>query len=167
MSTTLDLRALMSALENAPDLDLLQLRVAIDHLLQNPKRILAVRARLHTGQLVQFWSIRERRMRHGRAVQFKSDQVLIREEGNGADRLVWVEYAAIQLDTSQPSPEPPPRPMLSRADFRVGDSVGFEGRDLIQHVGTIVRLNTQTATVSCPEGEWRVSYPLLNRVVDI
>ena len=57
--------------------------------------------------------------------------------------------------------------MLTRADFRVGDSVGFEGRDLIQHVGTITRLNTKTATVSCPEGEWRVSYALLSRVVDL
>jgi hypothetical protein len=156
----------MSALEKAPDLDLLRLRSAIDHLLQNPKRILAIRQRLHRGQAVQFWSLRDGRMHQGCTVQFKPDQVLIHEEAP-AQRLVWVEYAAIRLDDSQPSPAPSPRSTLNRADLAVGDSVGFEGQDLIQHIGKIVRLNQKTATVSCPEGEWRVSYALLNRVVDV
>jgi len=57
--------------------------------------------------------------------------------------------------------------MLTREDFRPGDTVGFEGRDLLRHIGTIVRLNPKTATVACPEGEWRVPYTLLHRVVDV
>lgn len=31
-------------------------------------------------------------------------------------------------------------PQLNRSDFVVGDTVSLEGRDLIAHVGTIVRL---------------------------
>jgi hypothetical protein len=156
----------MNALENASDLELLQLRTAIDHLLANPKRILAIRQRLATGQEVGFWSLADRRMHRGRVVRFKPDQVLVHEEPPG-NRLVWVEYAALVLDASQAPPAPPPRPMLTRADFAPGDTVGFEGRDLLQHIGTLVRLNQKTATVSCPEGEWRVSYGLLHRVVDV
>jgi hypothetical protein len=45
--------------------------------------------------------------------------------------------------------------------------VSFEGRDLLQHVGQVVRLNQKTATVSCDGQEWRVSFALLRHVVDI
>ncbi len=163
-SANLDLPALMSTLQNASDLELLQLRSAIANMLENPKRILAIRQRLHSGQQVQYWSLRDRRLHRGRIARFKPDQVLIHLEDN---RLVWVEYAALILEGLQEAPASPSRPMLTRDDFSVGDSVGFEGRDLIQHVGTITRLNQKSATVTCPEGEWRVSYGLLNRVVDV
>lgn len=164
MSKSLDLRSMMSALENASDLELLQLRTAIAHLLENPKRILAIRRSLHTGMPIEYWSLRDRRMHRGRIAQFKPDQLLIHRDDGGH---VWVEYAALVIDANQVAPEPPSRPMLSREAFRQGDTVGFEGRDLLQHIGTIVRLNQKTATVACPEGEWRVSYALLHRVVDV
>lgn len=73
----LDLRELMNSLQHACDLDLLRLRTAIDHLLQNSMRILAVRQRLHVGQEIDFWNLRDNRMQHGRITQFKPDQLLI------------------------------------------------------------------------------------------
>lgn len=164
MSIPLDLRALMSALENASDLELLQLRTAIAHLLENPKRILAIRQRLNTGMPVEYWSPRDRTMHRGRIAQFKPDQVLIHQDGGG---YVWVEYAALVVDDLQAAPAPPVRPMLTRENFHQGDTVGFEGRDLIEHIGTIVRMNQKTATVACKEGEWRVSYSLLHRIVEV
>ncbi len=56
---------------------------------------------------------------------------------------------------------------MGRADFALGETVSFEGRDLIQNLGTIVRLNQKTATVSCDGHQWRVSYALLRHVVDL
>ena len=162
--TGMDLHDLMSSLQQASDLDLLRLRTAIDHLLQSPTRILAVRQRLHVGQEVHYWNLRDNRMQHGRTTKFKSDQLLILAEN--PPQYWWVPYAAIQFDPRQaPLPEPP-RP-LGRADFALGDTVSFEGRDLIQRLGSIVRLNQKTATVSCAGHEWRVSFPLLRHVVDL
>jgi hypothetical protein len=60
---------------------------------------------------------------------------------------------------------PPKAP--GREEFARGDTVSFEGRDLIQRVGTIVRLNQKTATVSCDGLEWRVSFALLRHVIDL
>lgn len=154
----------MSSLQHAGDLDLLRLRTAIDHLLQNPTRILAVRKRLHVGQEVAFWSLRENRIRHGRITKFKSDQLLILTDN--PPQYWWVSYAAIQLDPNDaPLPEPPAN--IGRADFALGDTVSFEGRDLIQNLGTIVRLNQKTATVSCDGHQWRVPFALLRHVVDL
>lgn len=160
----LDLHELMNSLQHASDLDLLRLRTAIDHLLQNPTRILAVRQRLHVGQEVDFWNLRDNRKQHGRITQFKSDQLLILAEN--PPQYWWVNYAAVLLDPGQSPPPEAPRQM-TRSDFAVGDTVSFEGRDLIQQLGSIVRLNQKTATVSCDGREWRVPFPLLRHVVNL
>jgi len=162
--TGVDLHDLMSALQQASDLELLRLRTAIDHLLQSPTRLLAVRQRLELGQEVDFWNLRDNQMQHGRITKFKSDQLLILAEK--PPQYWWVPYAALQLDPRQaPLPEPPTP--LGRADFAPGDTLSFEGRDLIQRLGSIVRLNPKTATVSCDGHEWRVSFALLRHVVDL
>jgi len=81
-----------------------------------------VRQRLNVGQEVDFWNLREDRLRRGRFVRFKPDQLLVQTETPA--QHWWVSYAAIQLDTSQaPPPEPPARRACS--DFNVGDTVGF------------------------------------------
>jgi len=160
----MNLHDLMSSLQQASDLDLLRLRTAIDHLLMQPQRILAVRQRLNVGQQVDFWNLRENRLRRGRVVQFKPDQLLVQTESPA--QYWWVSYAAIQLDAS-PAPPPQPPAHLNRSDFSVGDTVSFEGRDLIQRLGTVVRLNPKTATVSSDGQQWRVPFALLRRVVDL
>jgi hypothetical protein len=164
MHKGMDLHDLMSSLQQACDLDLLRLSTAIDHLLYSPARILAVRQRLHLGQEVHFWNVRDNRMQHGRITKFKSDQLPILTQN--PPQYWWAPYAAIQLDPSPAPPPQPPRP-LGRSDFALGDTVSFEGRDLIQRLGSIVRLNQKTATVSCDGHEWRVSFALLRHVVDL
>lgn len=160
----MDLHDLMSSLRQASSLDLLRLTTAIDHLLHSPTRILAVRQRLHLGQEVDFWNVRDNRMQHGRITKFKPDQLLILTAN--PSQYWWAPYAAILLNPNHaPLPQPPRQ--LGRADFALGDTVSFEARDLIQRLGSIVRLNQKTATVSCDGHEWRVSFALLRHVVDL
>ena len=65
---------------------------------------------------------------------------------------------------------PTPRPVAQskRDNFRSGDKVVFEDRLLQPHVGTIVRINRQTATIHTDDGKaWRVSFGLLRNIVDV
>ena len=160
----MDLHEVMSSLQQATDLDLLRLSAAIDHLLHSPSRILALRQHLHLGQQVHFWNLHGNRMQQGRITQFKTDQLLILTEAPA--QYWWVRYAAIQLDPNQAQVPPSPKP-VQRSEFARGETVSFEGRDLIQRVGTIVRLNQKTATVSCDDQEWRVPFALLRHVIDL
>jgi len=46
--------------------------------------------------------------------------------------------------------------------------VSFEGRDLIRKFGKIARINQKTASIVCEDRrEWRVSFALLQRVINI
>ncbi|MCC6473915.1 MAG: hypothetical protein IT514_09240 [Burkholderiales bacterium] len=155
---------MMSSLQQASDLDLLRLRTAIDHLLMQPQRIPAVRRELQLDHEVDFWNLRENRLRRARIAQFKSDQLMIQTESPA--QYGWLTCAALRIDVSK-APPPQPRARPRRSDFARGDTVSFEGRDLIQRVGTVVRLNPKTATVSCDGQQWRVPFGLLRRVVHI
>jgi hypothetical protein len=160
----MDLNDLMAGLQRLPDVELLRLHAAIDQLLFSPSRILAVRQRLHLGQTVTFWNVRDNRAERGSITRFKTDQVLVLAEH--PSRYLWTPYAAILLDPDVPAPQPPPKP-LQRSDFAIGDTVSFEGRDLIQRLGRITRLNAKTATIDCTGQSWRVSYALLRHVIDV
>ena len=56
-----------------------------------------------------------------------------------------------------------------REEFFIGDTVGFTDKHLNERVGTIVRLNSKTASIAVTdsEGHWRVSYGLLRHIVDL
>ncbi len=82
----------------------------------------------------------------------------------------WLPYAAIDVHPeSMPVQAPAPAPVrLQREYFAPGDSVSFEGRDLIRKFGTIRRINQKTASIACEDGlEWRVSFGLLQRVIPV
>jgi hypothetical protein len=61
-------------------------------------------------------------------------------------------YAAILLDaTAAPMQKeaPPPRPQ----EFIIGDTVGFTDNHMNERVGTVVRLNSKTASIAVTDSE--------------
>jgi len=94
---------LIEALSNASNLELFQLSAVIDRMLQDPRRILAVRSKLHLGQTVRFVDWRDGQMRSGRIVMLKDTQAIIHDLH---ERKEWkLPYAAIEppAGPSQPA----------------------------------------------------------------
>lgn len=167
------------ALQQASMVELFALSTLIDRLMADPARIAQIRLRLHLGQAVRFvdWRDPQMPMRAAKVVALAKDHVSVLEDG--ANRQWNLPYAAVEPPTGAASPAqaashaatPPPHNAASRAqrgDFRSGDKVVFEDRLLQPQFGTIVRINRQTATVHTDDGKaWRVSFPLLRRIVDV
>ena len=167
------------ALQQASMVELFALSTLIDRLMSDPARIAQIRVRLHLGQAVRFvdWRDPQMPMRAAKVVALAKDHVSVLEDG--ANRQWNLPYAAVEPPTGAASPvqaapqAAPPPPHLAagraqRGDFRSGDKVVFEDRLLQPQFGTIVRINRQTATVHTDDGKaWRVSFPLLRRIVDV
>ena len=163
---------LIDALNKATSLELYKLRAVIDRLLDDPKRIIAIRAPLHLGQTVQFFDWQRQQMRAGQVVALRDRQVGVRDERS---RVEWkLHYAAIESPKDAPSGSggstqsektAPPRPQ--RGDFRVGEAVTFDDRYLQTHVGTIVRINQRTASIDSEGSSWRVPFSGLRHLVDV
>ncbi len=163
-----DLMATLAA--QASDLELLQLRTALDHLMLQPTRTMAIRRHLHVGQVVDYLDVRANQLRKGRVIDFRPDQVMVENAHDLARR--WMPYAAIEVHPyTMPAQAPAPVPVpgrLRREDFAPGDTVSFKGRDLIRKFGTIRRTNQETASIACEDAlEWRVSFGLPQRVISV
>jgi hypothetical protein len=163
----MDWHNLMSTLANqATDLELLQLQTAVEHLLMQPARMIAIRQQLHVGQTVQYLDVRDNRMHPAKVIEFKPDQLMVHASHDG--KYKWIRYAAVGLDTSVKVAQQPKEVLPRREDFALGDTVSFEGRDLIRKFGKISRINQKTASIVCEDGhEWRVSFALLQRVMNV
>jgi hypothetical protein len=169
-----ELQALVAALPQAGTLDLYRLGCAIRALYSEPQRVLEIRRHLHLGMTVRFFLATTGEMRRGRITALHRHEVSI-DELDHSSRWSGVPYAAIDVQPASSdevemidSPRPAPRPVArTRADFRLGDSVTFTDRDGRTLFGKIVKLNPKTASIDVGGGTWRVSYPLLQQVVDL
>jgi hypothetical protein len=152
----------LDELHLASDRELVRLRVAIDRLLLDPERIAAIRQHLQVGQLIHYLSERQNRINSGRIVELMADRVLIQTTDQ---KLRWLHYASIQFNAAAA------RDAIAHVPggtaFSVGDRVSFEGRDMVHHFGTVVRVNQKTATVQAGDEQLRIPYQALRRVVDL
>jgi hypothetical protein len=83
-------------------------------------------------------------------------------------QTVFSSANTVGRDSCAKIPPPPKEVLPRREDFAVGDKVSFEGRDLIRKLGKIARINQKTASIVCEDRrEWRVSFALLQRVINI
>ena len=163
----------LDALQNASSLELFQLSTLIERLLADPRRIIAVRKDMNLGQTVRFVDWRDGSLREGKVVAMRDTQVTLRDL---RERKEWkLPYAAIEPPLPDPAtrpqavaPEPPAAPRPTRNDFRCGEKVAFEDKYLQTVVGTIVRINSRTATIDPGDGtQWRVGFGLLRHILDV
>ena len=163
----------LDALQNASSLELFQLSTLIERLLADPRRIIAVRKDMNLGQTVRFVDWRDGSLREGKVVAMRDTQVTLQDL---RERKEWkLPYAAIEPPLPDPAtrpqavaPEPPAAPRPTRNDFRCGEKVAFEDKYLQTVVGTIVRINSRTATIDPGDGtQWRVGFSLLRHVLDV
>lgn len=108
----------------------------------------------------------------------KDSQVTVLDEQS--QHRISVSYAAIVLgqepagasgsntpDSTANAPLQPPPEVHRKEDFHVGQKVSFSDQSLKRHVGQITRINQRTATVHCDGRAWRISFALLQHVVDV
>ena len=170
------LAKLVAELPQATSLDLYRIEVAVHRLAREPQRIIDVRRHLHLGMTVHFFNGHDARMHTGKIAAMR-DRDLTIDDSVAHARWTAVPYAAVDLmatldrtpivEVVEPAAPPPNRRLPKREDFRVGDTVSFVDRDQQTRLGKIVRMNSKTATLSCDNGHWRVSFGLLRPVVDL
>jgi len=169
---------LIEELPMATSAELYQLSWVIEQLLADPRRIVQVRAQLHTGQQIQYLSWGDGKLRSARVVGIHGDHVAILDAAY--NKAFKVHYGAILTDPpaapAEGGPTPagvelnrpsPPPEIASRGDFRVGNRVTFTDKNLQHRVGLIVRVNQHTATLDCDGQKWRVAFELLRHLVEV
>lgn len=154
-----------AARNNASAFELFRLRAAIDRVLDQPGWTLAVQTRLRVGQAISYFDPATNRSHPGQVLELRRKHVLVLDH---ATRKRWlISYAAINLDGADVEIREQAAQGLGRNEVAIGDVVGFLDRHQEQRSGRVVRLNDKTVTLVCGQQQWRVSYSLLHRVVDV
>jgi hypothetical protein len=160
----IDYRQLLELLARGSALDLYRLSIGINHLLDEPQRIIAVKRQLRQGQTIEYFNESENRFISARLIELLRTQVSVEHLD---DRQRWtIPYYAIRLP-QQETLTVPGRETLDRHSIQIGDAVGFVDKHGREHYGTVVRLNQKTVSLDCgKDNKWRVAYSLLFPVID-
>jgi hypothetical protein len=104
---------LIEELPMAPSAELYQLSWVIEQLLADPRRIVQVRAQLHTGQQIQYLHWADGKLRSARVVGMHGDHVAIHDAGYS--KAFKVHYAAILTEPAAASTEGGPHQQTSNS----------------------------------------------------
>jgi hypothetical protein len=154
----------IKALNNASAFDLYRMRAAIDRVLDEPRWMQSVQARLKVGQDVQYFDPQANALKRGTVLEMRRKKAVVLDK---MDAKRWlISYAAINLDGTDVQIRENKAQGLGRNEVAIGDVVGFVDRDHHQRTGKIIRLNDKTVSLQCDAAQWRVAYAFLHRVVD-
>jgi len=161
----MDYSEIIRVLDKASAFDLYRLRTALDHMIDDPRRIIDIKARLRLGQTVQYFEANSNQVVEAIVEQIKQTRAVVKDTRDG--RRWSIPLCAINIHHSDVRINQPQPQGLSKAEIQVGDRVGFIDQSHIERIATVIRLNQKTVTLESEEGSWRVSYPLLHKVVDV
>ena len=158
---------IVNALNHASAFDLYRLRNAIDNMMDEPKRLIEIKAKLHLGQTVQWYDQSDNRVYDGTLVKIKQMRALVNSHH---DNRRWdIPLCAINIHQVNVDIGQPHKQGLTKNELRIGEHVGFVDNSGIEHTGEVIRLNQKTATITNHETQmsWRVSYALLHKIIDV
>lgn len=164
----MDYSQIIDALNHASGFNLYRLRSAIDNMIDEPRRLIEIRARLRMGQQVQWFDSGRNRLCEGTLINVKQTRVIINSQHDG--RRWDVPLCAINIHQVDTQIESQHHAIgLTKNEIQIGERVGFIDGEGIERSGEVIRLNQKTATVvnHTDRISWRVSYALLHKVIDL
>lgn len=152
-------------LDTASTFDLYRLNVAIFRMLDDPKRILAIRRTLRIGQEIEYFDSRHNAPVKARLLECNKTRVLVQ---NLADGKKWnLPYYWLNVEQTETAIQTSRGVGLQRHEVGIGDLLGFVGsRDNIERYGEVMRLNPKTVTLNCKPEIWKVPYSHLFKVIN-
>ena len=154
----------LKALNQASAFELYRIRTAINRVLDEPRWVTSIQARLQVGQRVEYFDTQANTLHRGQILELRRKQVLLLSEHDG---LRWLlPYAAINVDGADVEIREQKQQGLGRNEVVVGEVLGYLDRNHQQRSGRVLRLNGKTVTLQVGADQWRVGYSLLHRVVE-
>ena len=156
----------LSKLEQASLFELWRLSAVIDKYLEDPYRLMKIRAKLRLGQKISYFVPEENREIDGIITKIGKTRAVIKQN---YDQKHWnIPLYMLNIDDI-PTDVKTDHKKIDRLTLKVGDKVGFVNhRDNNKELyGTVTKLNPKTAAIKLNSGEhWRVDYGSLFYVLD-
>jgi hypothetical protein len=162
----MDYSKILEELNNASLFDLYRLKVAINHKLENPQQLSAIKKCLKNGQRISYFDNTENRLIEAYVLKIMRTRLLVQ---NIHDHEKWeIPLYYVNLDKVNTDIINPSKAGLNKSQLKVGDMVGFQDNQNNYVNGKIIRLNQKTATIiTSANSKWRVAYEYLHFIYDV
>ncbi|MEN8108877.1 MAG: hypothetical protein ABFS22_12850 [Pseudomonadota bacterium] len=159
----MDYDLIVSELQKASAFDLYRLHAAIGQLLDDPARLAATKRQLRPGMEVTYFDAQENRLIPVQVLEIRRTRVAIQELQTGkrwTAPLYMINIEGTDTDIA------PKKNRVDRLSLKIGDQVGFTGKDDSELFGTVIKLNPKRAKIQTGQGVWAVPYSMLFTVID-
>jgi len=159
----MDYNLILSELQHASTFDLFRLQAAIARLLDDPARLSAIKRRLRPGMDISYFHEQENRLIPARLLELRKTRAAVQDLATGRRwtiPLYTINLEGTDIDIA------PRHNGVDRLSLRIGDRVGFEGRDGQELFGTVIKLNPKRAKIKTASEVWAVPYDMLFTVID-
>jgi hypothetical protein len=162
----MDYSKIIEELKQASLFELYRLSVAINHLLEDPRRLSEIKKGLRSGQKISYFDRTENRLIEAKVIKLMRTRLLVE---NIDDQERWeIPLYYVNLDEVNTDIIGSSKMVLEKSQLKVGDIVGFQDKQNNDVHGKIIRLNQKTATIKTSTNtEWRVGYEWLYLVIDV
>ena len=161
----MDYNMILAELRQATPFELYRLQAAIAQFLDDPERLAVIKQKLAPGMSITYFNEQENRLVPATLLEVRKTRAVIEESETGERwtiPLVTINLDGVSTDVAPASP----RQGLDRVSLRIGDAVGFVGRDGKETFGTVVKLNPKRAKVKTATGTWTVPYRMLFPIIE-
>ncbi len=163
---SMDYSKIIEELKQASLFDLYRLNVAINHMMEDPRRLYEIKKCLRPGQKISYFDDTENRLIEAKVIKLMRKRLLVEnidDQQRWEIPLYYVNFDEVNTDLIGSS-----KMGLDKNQLKVGDLVGFQDNQNIDVHGVIIRLNQKTATIKTNTNtEWRVGYEWLYLVINV
>jgi hypothetical protein len=159
----MDYELIVSALQKASAFHLYRLQSAIGHLLNDPLRLNAIKRQLRPGMEITYFEPQENRLIPAQILEIRKTRAAIQELPTGKRwtvplYMINIEGADTDITLNKNH--------VDRLSLKIGDQVGFTGKDGSELFGAVIKLNPKRAKIQTRQGIWSVPYSMLFTIID-
>lgn len=154
---------ILSELQKASTFDLYRLQAAIGKLLDDPKRLTVIKRQLKPGMEITYLNEQENRLIPARLLEIRKTRASVQDLESGKRWTIPLYMINLQEADVHIAPQ---RGNVDRLSLRIGDTVGFEGRDGQELFGQVIKLNPKRAKIKTTNEIWNVPYSMLFTVIE-
>ena len=154
---------ILSELQKASTFDLYRLQAAIDKLLDDPNRLSTIKRQLRPGMEITYFNEQENRLIRARLLETRKTRASVQDLESGKRWTIPLYMINLQEADIHIAPQ---RGNVDRLSLRIGDTVGFEGRDSQELFGKVIKLNPKRAKIKTTNEIWNVPYSMLFAVIE-
>lgn len=159
---------IINALEKGSAFDLYRLHCAISIMMEDPKKMAAIKAYLTPGMPIAYFDSGKNKLIDAVVVEVRRTRLLVQNREDNARWLVRfyqlnIENVNVNLDSNNAKTG-----SLNKVNLRVGDRVGWVSSKCHEELfGEVIKLNPKKAHIGVADGKvWIVPYTMLFPVLE-